>query len=56
MGTIVLIAYSSMLCLLILLDDGGVYDPDPSADERYKTYQRQQRKEFFAKIKRRLTP
>lgn len=49
-----IIAASAFYCLLILTDNGGVYDPDPSADERYKLYKRQQRKEFWSKVKARI--
>ena len=48
-------AFAAIFSLLILFDGGGVYDPDPSADERYKMYQRQRRQQFFATIKQRLT-
>jgi hypothetical protein len=47
-------AFAAFFCMMILFDGGGVYDPDPSADERYKMYQRQKRKEFFAKLTQRF--
>lgn len=49
-------AFAAFFTLMILFDGGGVYDPDPSADERYKMQRRQQRKEWFAKMTKRFTP
>lgn len=46
-GIILTVLFYIYLCL----DGGGCYDPDPSADERYKLYQRQKRKEFWLKVR-----
>ena len=44
------IILSGLFCIFLCLDGGGCYDPDPSADERYKMYQKQKRKEFWLKF------
>lgn len=50
-----IIVFAGVFTLLVLFGGGGIYDPDPSADERYKMYQRQRRKEWFAKMTKRFT-